>query len=259
MATTTSMHLSQSGLDFIKSFEGYLTPLPDGSCRAYRCPANVLTIGWGCTEGVTEGLIWTRAQAEEGIRREMLKHEATVKRLVTVELNQNQFDALTSFTYNCGGEALASSTLLKKLNAGDQDGAAKAFHLWNKGGGKVLPGLVRRRQRESVLFLTPMMPPQISEMPQKVEASAPPVVEALRGRTVLGQLFAIGGLVVTYLGTALDSVTQIALDSVAQITKLEGVSKLSPGSKALGTGILVLGIGTAIYARLDAAKKGKTG
>lgn len=87
----------------------------------------------------------------------------------------------------------------------------------------------------------------------------PPVVEALKGRTVLGQLFALGGLVVTYLGTALDNVTQIALDSVSQITKLEGVAKLSPGSKALGTGILVLGIGTAIYARLDAAKRGKTG
>ena len=257
--TTNLMHISQSGLDLIKSFEGYLDALPDGSCRTYRCPANVLTIGWGCTEGVTEGLVWTKAQAEEGLRREMLKHEAAVKRLVTVDLNQNQFDALTSFAYNCGSGALESSTLLKKLNAGDFDGAAKGFLLWNKGGGSVLPGLVKRRQRESLLFLTPTSPPQAPEMPQKVEASAPPVVEALKGRTVLGQLFALGGLVVTYLGTALDNVTQIALDSVSQITKLEGVAKLSPGSKALGTGILVLGIGTAIYARFDAAKRGKIG
>lgn len=91
------------------------------------------------------------------------------------------------------------------------------------------------------------------------KAQPSPVKDALGGRTILGQLFAGLGLVVTYLGTALDNVTQVLLDSVAQVTKLEPVAKLSPGSKAIGAGIIALGIVTAIYARIDAARKGKVG
>jgi GH24 family phage-related lysozyme (muramidase) len=69
-----------------------------------------------------------------------------------VPLKPWQFDALVSFCYNCGEGNLAKSTLLKKVNAGDFEGAALEFHKWNKGGGKVLPGLVRRRASESLLF-----------------------------------------------------------------------------------------------------------
>ena len=78
--------------------------------------------------------------------------EAAVRRLVKVPLNANRFDALVSFTYNCGEGNLAKSTLLKKVNAGDHKGAAAEFHKWNKGGGKVLPGLTRRRASESLLY-----------------------------------------------------------------------------------------------------------
>ena len=192
----TTMHISQAGLDLIKSFEGYLDRLPDGSCRAYLCPAKVWTIGWGCTEGVSEGLTWTKDQAEQGLRTELIKHENNVKRLVTVELNQNEFDALTSFTYNVGAGALQKSTVLRCLNKNDRAGAARGFALWNKGGGKVLPGLVIRRQREATLFLSPVGPPLAPEMPQKVEPSPGPVVTALKGRTVLSQLIALFGLLV---------------------------------------------------------------
>jgi GH24 family phage-related lysozyme (muramidase) len=78
--------------------------------------------------------------------------ERAVRRLVKVPLNANRFDALVSFTYNVGEGNLAKSTLLKKVNAGDHAGAAKEFHKWNKAGGKVLPGLTRRRASESLLY-----------------------------------------------------------------------------------------------------------
>lgn len=164
------MQTSQSGLDLITSFEGYHRELPDGSCTTYRCPANVLTIGYGCTEGIREGEVWTKQQAQDRFRAELAKRERAVDRLATVDLNQNQFDALVSFSYNCGSAALGGSTLLKKLNAGDSEGAARAFAAWNKGGGKVLPGLVRRRAAEAALFRTPVMPSTEPDMPQAVDA-----------------------------------------------------------------------------------------
>jgi len=167
------MNISTAGLDLIKDFEGYHRKLPNGDCVAYRCPANVLTIGWGCTEGVREGMVWTVAQAEEALRREVAKFEAAVTRLVTVEINQNQFDALVSFAYNCGEGALASSTLLRRLNAGNFDGAADAFAMWTKGGGRVLPGLVTRRAREAALFRTPAETSIEPLMAQAVEPNEP--------------------------------------------------------------------------------------
>ena len=78
--------------------------------------------------------------------------EKAVTRNVTVQLNQDQFDALVSFTFNLGEGNLKQSTLLQKVNAGDFAGAAKEFPRWNKAGGQVLPGLVRRRASEALLF-----------------------------------------------------------------------------------------------------------
>lgn len=169
------MQISKKGLDLIRSFEGYLRKLPDGSCIAYRCPAGVWTIGWGCTEGVKEGMRWTKAEAEEALRREIAKHEMAVTRLVTVDLNQNQYDALVSFSYNVGSGALGKSTLLKKLNRRDFAGAQAEFMKWNKAGGKQLRGLSRRRAAEAELFATrteeeaeavenePVMPQDVDE------------------------------------------------------------------------------------------------
>jgi lysozyme len=166
------MKLSDSGLRLIKGFEGYHRRLPNGDCIAYKCPAGVWTLGYGCTEGIREGMVWTQEQAENALRHEIAKFEAAVMRLVTVPINQNQYDALVSFAYNCGEGALARSTLLKRLNAGDYEGAARCFAQWNKGGGRVLPGLVTRRAREASLFLKPMpgeMPEQAPTMPQQVD------------------------------------------------------------------------------------------
>lgn len=169
------MNISDDGLRLIKSFEGYHTRQADGSCVAYLCPAKVPTIGWGCTEGVTLGMRWTEAEATEGLRREIAKHEAAVTRLVTVEINQNEFDALTSLSYNIGIGALSKSTVLKRLNRGDRAGAADAFAMWNKGGGRVLPGLVSRRALEAALFLKPARAPDAPIMAQRVEQTPEPL------------------------------------------------------------------------------------
>lgn len=199
----TPTKLSDAGVDLIKSFEGYHRALPNGDCVAYRCPAGVLTLGYGNTVGIKPGMVWTRQQAEEALLRELATFEAGVVRLVTVPLNQNEFDSLVSFAYNCGLGALEKSTILRKLNAGDRVGAAAAFKLWTKGGGRVLPGLVRRRDQEAALFLTPMAPaedeePAQPDMPQAVE----PVPEPPKAATV-ATVGAAGG---ASIGTVVNSI-----------------------------------------------------
>ena len=140
------MNIGNKGLDLIKLFEGC-------ELNAYKCPAGVWTIGYGHIKGVSEGMTITQEQAEEMLRDEMAEYEGYVNSLVTVELNQNQFDAMVSWVYNLGGGNLASSTLLKVLNAGDYDGVPAQMMRWNKAGGKVLEGLTRRRQAEADLFV----------------------------------------------------------------------------------------------------------
>lgn len=143
--------ISKVGIDLIKSFEGcYL--------NAYKCPAGVWTIGWGTTEPIDgvkphEGMVITQKQADELLIKNLKSYENAVNEYVTYSINQNQFDALVSFAYNCGNGALKTSTLLKKLNAGDVHGAANEFLRWNKANGKVLNGLTRRRETERKLFL----------------------------------------------------------------------------------------------------------
>lgn len=187
------MIISERGLDLIKDFEGYLRPLKDGGCIAYRCPAGVWTIGWGCTKGVKAGMTWTKQQAVEGLRRELAECEAAVTRMVTVPIHQHQFDALVSFAYNCGVGALKKSTILRKLNRGDVEGAAAAFELWNKAkvNGKlvVLRGLARRRAAEKALFLSPPEEAEPEPMPQSV--AEPPAVSP--GAAAVGGTSIIGG------------------------------------------------------------------
>ena len=155
------MNISDKGLAFIKNFEAYMRKLPDGGCTAYREVLghkngkpilDIPTIGYGCTEGVAMGDVWSADEAEAAFRKEIAKHAAIVNRLVTVDLTQGQFDALCSFNYNCG--KLGTSTLLKKLNAGDAEGAAEEFANYTLAGGVRLKGLVRRRAGEKALFLS---------------------------------------------------------------------------------------------------------
>lgn len=171
------MNLSERGFRKIKGYEGYGKALPDGGCVAYREKINgkldIWTCGFGCTEGVDGSTRWTYEEAENALRREIAKHEAIVTRLVTVDLNQNEYDALVSFSYNCG--SLAKSSILRYLNQDRREEAAKAFALWNKFGGKPSKGLTSRRADEAALFLEPVEPATEATMPQQVEASAPPL------------------------------------------------------------------------------------
>ena len=143
--------INEIGLKLIAQFEGcYL--------QAYLCPANVWTIGIGTTiypngVKVKKGDKCTLEQAHEYLAHDMIEFEKTVNDSVKVPLSQNQFDALVSLAYNIGSTAFKNSTLLKKLNAKDYQGAADQFLRWNKGGGKVLKGLVSRRESERALFL----------------------------------------------------------------------------------------------------------
>lgn len=173
-------HLSigKAGLGLIQSFEGYHTRLKDGSCKAYldtlvrpalrsKGYAGLWTIGWGNTgEGVTEGVVWTRKQAEEELAKMVARHEVVVKKLVKVPLTQNQYDALVSLSYNLG--LSKAQSLLKKLNAGDYEGAGNAFALYNKAGGRVYRGLVRRRTAEANLFNSENKVPTPAEASSKV-------------------------------------------------------------------------------------------
>ncbi|KVL67387.1 lysozyme [Burkholderia ubonensis] len=150
---------SKSGLQLTEQFEG---------CRltAYQDSVGVWTIGYGHTgPDVYKGLTITQAQAEALLMKDIAKATAAVNRLVTLDragdpdtdglpdLTQEEFDALVDFTFNLGAGNLASSTLLKKLNAGDIEGAAAEFPKWVHAGGKVLAGLVKRRDAERALFL----------------------------------------------------------------------------------------------------------
>lgn len=92
--------------------------------------------------------------AERLLKTGLVSYESDVSRTVKVGLTQGQFDATVSFTYNLGAGSLSTSTLLRKLNAGDYAGAADEFLRWNKAGGKVLNGLTRRREAERALFLS---------------------------------------------------------------------------------------------------------
>lgn len=147
--------LTKAGANLIQHFEGCLEP-HEGKYRAYHCPANVLTIGWGHTnhhgKKFDAATRWTGAECHAVFLEDMQGFEQSVRRLVTVPLEPYQFDALVSFTYNCGEGNLKKSTLLKKVNAKDFSAAAAEFHKWNKANGKVLAGLTRRRASEALLF-----------------------------------------------------------------------------------------------------------
>jgi len=139
------MNISEEGLSLIKKFEGC-------ELKAYRCAANVLTIGYGTTKGVTEDMEITKEKAESLLKEEMHEYEGYINDMVKVPLEQNQFDSMVSWVFNLGSGNLSSSTLLKKLNDSEYDEVPAQIKRWNKAGGKVLDGLIRRREAEALLF-----------------------------------------------------------------------------------------------------------
>lgn len=168
------MKISNAGLDIIKKFEGYGKLLPDGSCTAYQenlggGKVDIPTIGWGCTVGVKMGDVWSVQQAEDALRAEIAKFEDGVSKAITFTPTQNQFDAMVSLAYNIGIAGFAGSTVLRRANAGDFQGAASAFNMWVKAQGQTLQGLVSRRAQEAALFL---LDGPVSAPAPKVDAPA---------------------------------------------------------------------------------------
>ena len=140
---------SPKGLEMTKDFESLrLVSYPDPGTGGAPW-----TCGYGHTgDDVFESLAITEDQADAWLIEDTEKAAEHVRHLVTVELNQNQFDALVDFVFNCGAENLAKSTLLKLVNAKNFDGASRQFLDWVYANGRILPGLVKRRHAESELF-----------------------------------------------------------------------------------------------------------
>jgi len=149
------MEISKTGLDFIKKQEGEVL-------TAYRDSAGVWTIGVGHTKTARRGMTITSAESSELLNKDLDEAEKAVNRVIKVAINQNQFDALVSLTFNIGTDALAQSSLVRYLNIKNYVEAGKRFLLWNKitkviKGRKVaieLKGLTKRREREKALFET---------------------------------------------------------------------------------------------------------
>ena len=152
-----SMKTNKAGVELIKQWEGK-------RLDAYPDPATggePWTIGYGHTSAagapkVTKGLRITEAEAEDILKRDLGQYEFAVDQAITAPVNENQFGAMVSLCYNIGPGNFKSSSVVKRFNAGDITGAAEAFLMWNKANGKVMQGLVNRREAEKKLFLTPV-------------------------------------------------------------------------------------------------------
>ena len=143
------MRINDAGLAIIKRSEGL-------RLEAYRCPAGVLTIGYGSTgPHVKQGMTITPGQAERLLHEDLARFESGVTNcLCGAPTNSNQFSAMVSLAYNIGLGSFATSTVLKRHKVGNYALAANAFLLWNKANKKVLPGLTRRREDERELYLS---------------------------------------------------------------------------------------------------------
>jgi len=174
------MQMSQEGINaLLKQFEGC-------KLKAYRCPAGILTIGYGHTSAagapnVTEGMTITQQQANDILSRDLVKYETEVHNMVKQPLTQHEFDVLVDFCYNAGAGALKSSTMLNKVNAAQFADVPAELMKWTKGkipgkGMQVLPGLLRRRQAESAWWTA-------DEKPVPSASKEEPTVYEHEGRT----------------------------------------------------------------------------
>lgn len=179
------MKTSARGVKLITDFEGF-------RANAYQDVVGVWTIGYGFTKGVKKGDKITREEAGRRLRGELTEYEHGVTKACRVPPNQNQFDALVCFAFNVGVAGMSRSSVIKAHNREDYQAAARAFGLWNKAGGKVWPGLTRRRAAEGALYLEPV-PDEVSdpiegpvdEMPQAVDEERPMTASTINRASVV--------------------------------------------------------------------------
>ena len=138
---------SDQGLALTKSFEGL-------HLKSYQDCAGIWTIGYGHTgPSVSSGQAISETQAERLLQGDLAEAAACVNHAVQASISQGQFDAMVDFCFNAGRGNFTQSTLLRKINGGDSQGAAAQFALWIHAGGEVVPGLMRRRSAEAALFM----------------------------------------------------------------------------------------------------------
>lgn len=157
------MKTSAEGIALIKQFEGFRS-------EAYQDPVGVWTIGYGFTKDVQPGDTMTKKQADARLALELADYEVGVMQATGGNVTQCQFDALASFAWNVGIKGMKGSSVIKAHKRGDYQAAARAFGLWNKAGGKVFPGLTRRRAAEAAMYLREA---EESPMPQSVDPETP--------------------------------------------------------------------------------------
>lgn len=152
-----NLHINACGLSIIKQYEGlYL--------KAYRCPSGILTIGYGHTREITENMVISEAAADEMLAHDCDLTETVLKRLIKVNIGENQFSSLVSFAFNIGTGNFQGSTLLRLLNNGWYDQVPAQMARWVRSGGVVLNGLTRRRASEGLLWNTPDAPKEESNV-----------------------------------------------------------------------------------------------
>lgn len=185
------MQVNDTGIAIIKAFEGCEKPMKGrlGYFTPYYCPAGVLTVGYGHTNlgnippKVTAGTAWSYADCEKALRNDMRKFEQHVSRLGPEITDPNQYAAIVSWALNTGGPA--SSSVWKYARAGNVAETRVRLSRWNKGGGRILSGLVRRREAEADLFAgkvdealrTAGVARGKAKMPQGVDVPKPPAAE----------------------------------------------------------------------------------
>lgn len=228
--------INQAGLDIIKKYEG----LGDGDrkkpgLQPYICPAGKETIGYGHV--LREGEEWMRPgitveQAEDLLVKDVEETEKALRALIRVPVNDNQFSALVSLTFNIGPGRLKRSNLLAKLNVEDFQGAAAEFLDFNQAGGKVLKGLTSRRLEEHNLFNTSVPKP------------------LAKSRTILGSG-----------ASAASTALLVVTDATKELEPVQAAVQAAGMSvgwlQAVLAGLAILGAGLAIYARIcDRMNKG---
>jgi lysozyme len=251
---------------------GYQWPVPwevvemmgrKENCKlvSYLCPAKVWTIGWGETEGVAEGMVWTEEQADLRFFQEVCRYTDRVRAMLTEPANPNELGAMVSLSYNIGlgGPGVKggffSSTVRRLHNAGDRAGAARAFRLFNKarvnGVLTELRGLTTRRAVEAAMYLTPVEGEDLAEvveetMPQEIEPESS-MAKSPINVTAVG---VIGAGVVKAATETSDALQPLVLQASTYATALN----LNPGL-ILG-GLLVLAGGVSLYWRFKQRQGG---
>jgi len=196
--------LNKASLDLIKRWEGC-------KLKAYKCSAGVWTVGYGLTTNagfieVGPDTAITQAEADWYLEKTVEKFLAEIKPAITAPINENELGAFTSLAYNIGPTAFRKSSALRHFNQGSKDKVPNALRMWRKAGGKVVKGLINRREAEVDLFLTPV----IAEKPAPARTS--PVQSKTMQASVVQGASAVGGAVAAFQ----------ALDGTAQIIAMTG-------------------------------------